>query len=552
MARAVLLGQGLPADLRDPFASLGLAHLFALSGLHVGIIAGLGLLLLRPLPLAAPTRGLLLIPGLIAYAALVDLPGSVVRAVGLVSSMLLCRALGRRADGLRSLGWLLWLNVLWRPWALVDVGTQLSYLAAGSIVAGQRLIARRLADAGRARRATAAALGVTLSAQIGTLPVVARAFGVLPLLGPLLNLLVVPVFGAVASLLAGGLVLTLVWPWAGDGLLACAAVGLRLVLVAASITAEFGGGLDRGVPVWSAGRLMAHVVLVGLFVAVLRRRSVVAWCGGLLCYGVILTSAAVSPRVSGSPVIWQLAVGQGDCALVEFADGWRALVDTGDRWRGGGSPLQRDVWPWLRRRGIRRLDVVVLTHGHADHTGGAEDLTERVRVGQWLVGGRARPPGDLSARVPEVGEALHAHGGWSLVAYHPAVADSALAHENDHSVALGLIRDGRLRGLWTGDLELAGEARVLERVPPVPAAGLDVWKAGHHGSITSGSPALLERLRPRLVIISTGVANRHHHPSHGPFVAAGDTLPILRTDLDGSVGLRWRDGVLEATTTRPP
>jgi competence protein ComEC len=552
VAGAVLLGQGLAGDLREPFASLGLAHLFALSGLHVGIIAGLGLLLLRPLPLSAPSRDLLLIPALLAYGALVDLPGSVVRAVGLVAVGLVVRAAGRRGDALRILGLLLWVNVLWRPWALVDIGTQLSYLAAGSIVAGQRLLAPHLQAARRPVRAVLATAAVTVSAQVGTLPVVASAFGVLPLAGPLYNLVVVPAFGVVASVLAAGLALSTAWSWAGEGLLAIGAVALRLLTIGAAATASEGGGLSRGMPVWTAWHVLAHAGLAAIMAVAVRQRARRAMVMAVAAYAGMLACGAWSPQRAAPVTIWQLAVGQGDCTLVEFGDRWRVLIDTGDRWFGGGSPLARDVWPWLRRRGIARLDAVVLTHGHGDHTGGAADLADRVEVDRWLVGGRARPPAGRDAQRPVVGDTLHAHQGWALVVYHPAPADSNLAGENDQSVAVGLVRAGRLRGLWTGDLEAAGEERVLERCPPPPAAGLDVWKAGHHGSSTSGTAALLEGLRPRLVVISTGVANRHRHPSHGPFLAAGDTLPILRTDLHGTVRLRWRGDRLEASSVRPP
>lgn len=552
VAAAVLLGYGLAGDLRDPFASLGLAHLFALSGLHVGIIAGLGLLLLRPVPLPAPTRDLLLIPLLLAYALLVDLPGSVVRAVGLVSAVLLARAVGRRADALRILGMLLWANVLWRPWMLIDVGSQLSYLAAGSIVAGQRVMAPRLHAARRPVRALLGALTVTTSAQIGTLPVVASVFGVLPLAGPLYNLVVVPAFGVVASLLASGLLLSMVWGWAGEGLLGCAAVALRLLTVGAAVAAGEGGGLVRGLPVWSAGQVIGHAVLALVLVFVVRRRGWQAAPLSAAAYACMLGWAAWSDERAAPVTVWQLPVGQGDCALVEFGDGWRLLIDTGDRWYSGGSPLARDLLPWLRRRGIGHLHAVLLTHGHGDHTGGASDLAAHVQVDRWLLGGSAEAPPGSAPGHPAHGDTLHRFADWSLVVYHPGAEDGDLHGENDRSVALGLVRDGWLRGLWTGDLEHAGEARLLGRCPPPPSMGLDVWKAGHHGSNTSGTPELLDTLRPRLIVISTGVANRHRHPSHGPFLAAGDTVPLLRTDLHGAVRLSWRNDILEATATRLP
>lgn len=546
VARAVLLGLGLPDNLRAAFAGLGLAHLFALSGLHVGIIAGLGLLALRILPLPAARRGILLIPALVVYALLVDLPGSVVRAVGLVSLVLLGPLAGRRVDTLRVLGLVFWANVLWRPGCVLDVGVQLSYLAAGGIVAGQRVLA------GRTGSRLGGALAVPVCAQLATLPVVARTFGVLPVWGPLVNLVVVPVFGAIVAMLAAGLMLATVWPWAGEGLLAVAAVGVRLVVATAAALVETEGGRTVGLADWGTARVTTHLVLVVALVLVLRRPGRRALVAGAAVYAGLLVAATWPSSPVGSVSVWQLDVGQGDCALVEFADGWRAVIDTGPAWYGGGGPLERDVWPWLRRRGIGSLDAVVLTHGHGDHTGGAGALADRVAVTRWLVAGQARAPAGAVEVRPTAGDTLHASGGWALVCLHPGADPGGVSGENDHSLTVGLIGDGRLRGLWSGDLEAAGETLLLPRCPPVPPEGLDVWKAGHHGSATSGSTPLLETLRPRLVVISTGVANRHRHPSHGPYVASGDTLPILRTDLHGAVGLHWTGRGLEVQPLRPP
>ncbi|MEZ4388732.1 MAG: ComEC/Rec2 family competence protein [Candidatus Krumholzibacteriia bacterium] len=552
LARAVLLGDGLDADLRGPFTSLGLAHLFALSGLHVGILAGLAFVVLRLVPAPGTLRDLSLLPLLILYALLVDLPGSVVRACGLVVCAVVVRVGGRRHDTLRTLGLVLWCNVLWRPWVLVDAGCQLSYLAAGGIVAGQRLVTPLAAGLPRVWRRVVAPVTVTVAAQIATLPVVARAFGALPLFGPLVNLLVVPAFGIVVTVLAAGLGLACVWPWAGDGLLACGALGLRLVTVTCLTAASGGLGRQRGLAPWADLHLLGYLGLVAVIGAGLRRRTRRGLGLAAVAYVGLVAAAVRQPPPGGPVAAWQLAVGQGDCALIEFADRWRVLVDTGERWRTGGGPLVRDVLPWLRRRGVTRLDAVVLTHGHADHTGGAADLAAAVAVDRWLVGGRARPPAGRTGEAPAVGDTLHACGGWALVVLHPASGDRELADENDRSLALGLVHDGTLTGLWSGDLEHRGEERLLGRCPPVADAGLAVWKAGHHGSATSGTPALLAALRPQLVVISAGVDNRYGHPSHGPYLAAGDTVPILRTDLDGTIALVWTARGLRARSLRSP
>jgi competence protein ComEC len=229
------------------------------------------------------------------------------------------------------------------------------------------------------------------------------------------------------------------------------------------------------------------------------------------------------------------------------------MIDTGPRWPGG-SAMARDLKPWLVRLRIRRIDAAVLTHGHDDHTGGADDLARNVGVGCWYVGGAATIPvcsDTTTAGAVRRRRVLHQTGDWAVIGWRPETAGAPTGSENDASLAIGLTCRDTLVGLWTGDLESAGERWLLPRLPAVPQRGLPYWKVGHHGSATSGTRAALMQLRPRLVGLSCGVANRHGHPSHGPYVSGADTATIVRTDLDGTLRCDWHaDGHLRWSTLR--
>ncbi|PID79729.1 DNA internalization-related competence protein ComEC/Rec2 [bacterium DOLZORAL124_64_63] len=544
LAGAILLGRRTVVSRGTArlFGQLGLAHLFAVSGLHVGVLLGLVWIPARSLGLSPGGRWALLLILLPPYILLTGLPGSVVRAAGLALLATLGPALGRRVDSLQALGLLYWGNILWQPARVMDTGVLLSYGAVGSILLWGRIRGPALAMGGRIGRHVGELLQMGLAAQWGTLPAVAASFGQISLYSPLANLVAIPLF----SLAVWASVLGLLLPsWLGPGLAAWAWLlwrGMWAAVVAFRNVAGTGG---LGLPSPGPGAVLSWVGLSLLTAAFLQTRRArqslpVAALGAALALGLGMIALAYGPRLVDrprGPRVLQFSVGQGDAALVRFPDGWSAWIDTGGCWRDRQglrqSPMRRDLLPWLARWGHRSWDAVLLSHGHQDHTGGVPALRSKDPDLHVLGSGRARPD---SARVGIWPLPVHRWREWELDILYPVRPLPAHLNENDHSMVVALRQGRKVRYLWTGDLEGRGEAIFLAENQ---VAAAQVWKAGHHGSHTSGTTAFLERIRPRLVVISCGVGNRYGHPSHGPYVVGADTLAVCRTDRDGSLEFRW-------------
>jgi competence protein ComEC len=557
LASAVLLGEKDCSSRAsgEPFSDLGLAHLFAVSGLHVGILLGLFLLPGKLVGISPWQKSGFLIFILPIYALLTGLPGSVIRASGLAFLATSGKPLGRGGVPLHFLGLLFWSTTLWRPDQVLDTGVRLSYAAAaGILVFTSQAKDLKIPNTGL-RGFLLGGLLISLAAQWSTLPFAASSFGRISLLSPLANLMAVPLFGFAVWLTVMGLASDFLPFGPGPSLTALGWFLFRGLAGLVRFTENHTGGWNFGLPDPGPGTVLAWGLgsVFILFALQQSRRGI--WGLGKMAFFVFLTGSCVlvqfssfrfGPWKSASPEVWQFAVGQGDCSVVKFPDGWSAMIDAAGRFGFSGSdlsgPMSLSILPWLRRHNLGDPDVVLLTHGHLDHTGGALVLKREAEVGNWYVSGKAHlallpDTNQVNLHLPNPGEVLHRWEDWSLKILYPSKVIPGHFHENDHSLVVALSKSGKTQFLWSGDLEKAGEALLLQGSGP--GGPTRVWKAGHHGSNTSGSQAFLDAIHPELVLISCGVGNSYHHPNHGLYIVRGDTIPVVRTDLDGSIQLKW-------------
>ncbi|MFH1468688.1 MAG: DNA internalization-related competence protein ComEC/Rec2 [Pseudomonadota bacterium] len=519
LLRALALGdrEEVPEEIDTLLGHTGTRHLLAISGLHLGLVGGLAgwlvsrLARLRGLCTARSRPWLLAAPAMVAaalaYGGLAGWPASAWRAGAMLAAAGFGLALERTPDGRQLLGAAVWATVLLEPALVATAGWQLS---AGALL-GLLLVTPRLArllppDLSPPLAWLARGAASTIAATLGTLPAAAWWFQELAPTSVLANLVAIPLVGLVATPCA--LLATLLpgWPARAAAAVACWDLDLCLGwlrLVQAPCW-------HPAVGPWGALALLALPLLA--------RRPAVASLAALIALGL-----RGWPR--GHLVLTFLAVGQGDAALVTWPDGRRWLVD--------GGPEERAVLRWLRREGVRHLDVVVATHPHPDHMAGLPAVLEELEVDELWVPRLARPeeadyrallalarasgaevrlPGD--SRVP----ALYPPPGWQGT-------PGAL---NDDSLVLALA-SGQHRVLLTGDVEAQAEADIAGQTGPV-----DVLKVPHHGSRTSSSPALLAALRPRLAVISCGAGNSFGHP-HPEVLARYAGARLLRTDLHGTI-----------------
>ncbi|MFQ5350588.1 MAG: ComEC/Rec2 family competence protein, partial [Thermoanaerobaculia bacterium] len=519
----------LPLSWRRGLRAVGLAHLVALSGLHVGLLVGCCLVAGAVLP-----RGTGLALGVTAAVLFLRATSMGALAAGAL-------VMGRRPHGMSLLAVLATVLAVSEPRLLDDLGYRLTCAAtAGILWLAPPLETRWRVLPAALRRP----LAMTCGAQIASLPWSLPAFKLLTPLAAGWNLIMVP---WTAFALAGSLawvLLALVWPSAA----AWAAPALDLAAWPFAAVGALPPTISRPlpvlVPIWAA-------VLIGATLAAI-----------LLCPGrrwpwlvvALLTLQLGQPPPRGLE-LRMLDVGQGEAVLLR--DGPAAVMVDGGGWRHGDLG-GRVLVPALAAAGVRRLAAVVLSHPDLDHCRGLVDLTSYLTIGEvWTAPGwRSSPCAHELVTAPGprlrplwAGERL-AVGRWRLRVLHPEAGEGGRG--NDRSLVLMAAAPG-LRVLLTGDIGKATERRLLRRWPAA-ALRADLLKVAHHGSGGSTGGSLLSVVRPRLALISCGLGNHYGHPAPQTLrrLEASGTR-ILRTDRSGEIVLRRpADGRWRSATPGAP
>jgi len=405
--------------------------------------------------------------------------------------------------------------------------------------------------------------------QWGMMPILAQDFHRVSLAGPLSNIPAVILTGLIVPL--GFLTLLATFVWARLSLVLARMLGFLATSLLATV--KWVSAWPRvsyripGPPIW----LMIAFFVTLICVAVAARAAValranhfarrkfappirpLEWAAivALVALTALVVTHPFAPVLNrGKLEVSVLDVGQGDSIFTAFPDGRTMLIDgggqPGSEWVGGqrsGLDVgEQVVSPYLWSRGIKRLDVIALTHAHHDHLDGLHSVMQNFRVGElWI--GRDEETHAFENLLKEAREhgvrVVHEVSGskfdWDGVTgdvLWPADPTPVNEASNDDSLVLRL-EDGGVRFLLAGDIQNKVEQRLVREDAEITA---DFLKVPHHGSKTSSTPDFVAAVAPKVAVVSAGEANPFGHPAPGTverYAQAG--VRLLRTDRDGAV-----------------
>lgn len=546
----MLLGEKsfIPSHLKEIFAEAGIMHILAVSGLHVGIIAMALLALLSMLKLPKKFKLFILILILITYASITGFRPSVLRATIMFILLIGGKLINRSRNLNISLFFAAFLILLLNPLILYDAGFLLSFIVTFFIINLSPILQGLLSKIVVWIKNP---LAVSTAAWVGIFPLSAYFFSKVSIISIVSNIFIIPLTGIAVIL---GFITFFI------GLMSISLAGLfanlnYLVLNLITLIAKSFSSLPFAfiyVAQPSVMLIILYYLTVFFIIEIFYKKTIsvkIKKKAILIVLSVTLLIIIVQVFYPADNLkVNFINVGEGDCILIEAPNKINILID------GGGTPQSdfdvgnKIVIPYLRRKGINEIDLLILTHPHLDHLEGLLPILKEFKVDMVLDSGLLCDSSEykefislilekgISYHKAKAGDNFIFSNNLEIFLLNP-LYDSDFYEESDFNNASIVVKlfYKNANFLFTGDIEEAAEKKLLVWQNILQS---DILKVAHHGSSTSTNLEFFDKVNPNIAVITVG-KNHFGHPSQKIIERLEDkNIQIYQTDEDGTVIIR--------------
>jgi competence protein ComEC len=546
----MLLGEKsfIPPHLKEVFAEAGIMHILAVSGLHVGIIAMALLVFLSILRLPKKLKLLTLILILLIYASITGFRPSVLRATIMFILLIGGKLINRNRNLNISLFFAAFLILLLNPLILYDAGFLLSFIVTFFIInlspILQELFSKIVVWIKKP-------LAVSTAAWIGIFPLSAYFFSKVSIISIVSNIFIIPLTGIAVIL---GFVTFFI------GLASISLAGIvaninYLVLNLITLIAKSFSSLPFAFIYVAQPSIMVIILyyLTVFFIIEMFYKKILSQKikkkAALIIIPVILLIIIIQVFYPADNLkVNFINVGAGDCILIEAPNKINILIDGGGTPQGDFDVGSKIVIPYLRRKGINKINLLVLTHPHLDHLEGLLPVIKEFKVDMVLDSGLICDSSEYKEFISliqkkgipyhqaKAGDNFIFNNNLEIFLLNP-LYDSAFYDQSDFNNASIVVKLFYKNAdfLFTGDIEEAAEKKLLIWQNILQS---DILKVGHHGSATSTNLEFLDKVDPSIAVITVG-KNHFGHPSQKIIERLEDkNIQIYRTDEDGTIIIR--------------
>ena len=510
--KAMLLGDKvfLSKEIQNLYKDVGIAHVLAISGLHISIIAGVLWWILKRLGISDSVQSMVIIILLWMYAYLTGFSISITRSATMMSVIIIAKLLDEKPDPITSWGFAALVLLLYNNLYLWDIGFQLSFIAVGSLIIISPLINTIYYIPKKIRSYIAPLIAVT----IGTTPIIAYHYYIISPIGLIMNLLLVPLIIIVVSV---GFIAMLILPFGlvfPKIVIGSAYYLLKLVEKISTLALKIPfSTLIIGRP--SKLELIVYLILtlsilLYLTLDIDKRKRGRYYL--LVFNACLLAFICIQRLLPGELRVTFLDVGQGDSIVITSPNHKTFVIDGGIK--GNGKKIEQ----FLKYNGIRKVDGLILSHAHADHMDGLGELALSYPIERLFLSELPLEDDtfkafydiilsvDIPLHIMEAGDSIKDEDIIIECIYPFRNLESLKG--NNRSLVLSL-KHGQISYYFTGDIEEHYEIQMSKHIS---SNSINILKVPHHGSKTSSTQELIDASNPDLAIISCGKNNLYKHP----------------------------------------